>query len=73
MKRGDRLLVSDGVYEARDPADRELSRPLLASLLEETRSLPVGAALDQLLRALGDHSAGRPLGDDATLLLIERV
>ena len=74
LQRGDRLLVfSDGVYEARDPADQELGRPRLASLLEETRSLTAPAALDHLLRAVHGHAAGRPLGDDTTLLLIERL
>jgi len=74
MRRGDRVLAfSDGVYEALDPADRELGRPRLASFLEEARSLPVSATLDRLLQAVAEHSAGRPLGDDATLLLIERA
>jgi phosphoserine phosphatase RsbU/P len=74
LRPGDRLLVfSDGAYEVRDPADHELGRPRLASLLQETRSLSVPAALDHMLRALHAHSAGRPLGDDTTLLLIERL
>jgi sigma-B regulation protein RsbU (phosphoserine phosphatase) len=74
LRRGDRLLAfSDGAYEVRDPADHELGRPRLASLLEETRSLSVPAALDRLVGAGHEHAAGRPLGDDTTLLLIERL
>jgi serine phosphatase RsbU (regulator of sigma subunit) len=73
MNRGDRLLVvSDGVYEARDPAGNELGRPRLAAALEEAARLNVPAALDHLLKSVRHHSAGRPLPDDATLLLIER-
>jgi sigma-B regulation protein RsbU (phosphoserine phosphatase) len=73
MNRGDRLLVvSDGVYEARDPAGNELGRPRLAAALEEAARLNVPAALDHLLKSVRHHSAGRPLLDDATLLLIER-
>jgi serine phosphatase RsbU (regulator of sigma subunit) len=71
---GDRLLVySDGAFEVRDPTDRELGRPRLAAVLEETRSLPAPAALDALLRAVHEHAAGRPLGDDTTLLLVDRL
>jgi sigma-B regulation protein RsbU (phosphoserine phosphatase) len=71
---GDRLLAySDGAFEARDPADQELGRARLAAILEETRALPVAAALDGVLCALREHAAGRPLGDDTTLLLAERL
>jgi serine phosphatase RsbU (regulator of sigma subunit) len=67
------LVFSDGASEARDPADQELGRARLASLLEETRSLTASSALDHVLRAVHGHAAGRPLGDDTTLLLIERL
>jgi sigma-B regulation protein RsbU (phosphoserine phosphatase) len=71
---GDRLLVySDGAFEARDPADQELGIARLATILEKTRALPVAAALDSVLCALREHAAGRPLGDDTTLLLAERL
>jgi sigma-B regulation protein RsbU (phosphoserine phosphatase) len=74
LRRGDRVLAfSDGAYEVRDPADHELGRPRLASLLKETRLLTVPAALDHMLQALHAHSGGRPVGDDTTLLLIERL
>jgi sigma-B regulation protein RsbU (phosphoserine phosphatase) len=71
---GDRLLVySDGAFEARDPGDQELGRARLAEILEETRGSPVAEALDRLLQALREHAAGRPLDDDTTLLLVERL
>jgi serine phosphatase RsbU (regulator of sigma subunit) len=71
---GDRLLVySDGAFEARDPADQELGIAQLAAILEKTRALPATAALDGVLCALREHAAGRPLGDDTTLVLAERL
>jgi sigma-B regulation protein RsbU (phosphoserine phosphatase) len=74
LRPGDRLLVfSDGAYEARDPSDRELGRTRLVVLFAEARALPAPAALDFLVRAVADHSSGRPLGDDTTLLLVERL
>jgi sigma-B regulation protein RsbU (phosphoserine phosphatase) len=74
LGRGDRLLVfSDGAYEVLDPEDRELGRPRLLALLEGTRGLAVPTALERLLDGVRAHSAGRPAGDDITLLLVERV
>jgi serine phosphatase RsbU (regulator of sigma subunit) len=71
---GDRLLVySDGAFEARDPSDQELGRARLGLILEDTRRLAVSAVLDRLLQALKEHAAGRPLGDDTTLLIVERA
>ncbi|HRC85511.1 MAG TPA: PP2C family protein-serine/threonine phosphatase, partial [Thermoanaerobaculia bacterium] len=71
---GDRLLLySDGLFEARDAADRELGIPGVAELFGETRDLPLGEALDRLLTELARHCGGRPLEDDVTLLLLERT
>lgn len=71
---GDRVLVcSDGAFEARDPADRELGLDRLAAAFAAARDLPPGAALDALLATVKEHCAGRPLQDDLTLLLIERT
>jgi phosphoserine phosphatase RsbU/P len=71
---GDRLLVySDGFCEARDPGERELGLDRLGAALADCRSLPVNEALDALLALLRTHCAGRPLADDVTLLLVERV
>lgn len=71
---GDRVLIcSDGAFEARDPADRELGLDRLASAFAAGRGLAAGAALDALLAVVREHGAGRPLQDDLTLLLIERT
>ena len=56
-----------------DPSDQELGRARLGLILEDTRRLAVSAVLDRLLQALKEHAAGRPLGDDTTLLIVERA
>jgi sigma-B regulation protein RsbU (phosphoserine phosphatase) len=71
---GDRLLVcSDGAFEARNPADQELGLEALEEAFVASRPLPAAAALDTLLATVRRHCAGRPLQDDLTLVLIERV
>ena len=64
---------TDGLPEALDPADQELGPERLEAAFEAARPLPVGEALDALLALLRAHCAGRPLADDVTLLLVERV
>jgi len=73
LSPGDRLLVfTDGIYEALDPSGREFERENLARFLEQSGDVPVSEALDQLLERVRAHCAGRPVDDDATVLLIER-
>lgn len=70
---GDRLLLyTDGLFEALDPAGRELGLESLVEIFAGCRQLAAGATLDRLLATLDEHCAGRPLDDDVTLLLIER-
>jgi len=70
---GDRLFAyTDGAFEARNEADDELGRERLAEVFEETRNLALGPALDRLLEEVTTFAGRRPLGDDVTLLLIER-
>jgi sigma-B regulation protein RsbU (phosphoserine phosphatase) len=74
VQPGDRILAyTDGAYEARNPADQELGFERLEAALTASRSLAVSAALDAVLDQVRRHSAGRPFGDDVTLLLIERT
>jgi serine phosphatase RsbU (regulator of sigma subunit) len=71
---GDRLLLyTDGLVETQDPAGREFGFEDLKRTFLETRSLSIAQALDHLLRRLDEHRAGRPLEDDVTLVLVERV
>ena len=72
-KPGDRILgFTDGIYEALDPTDQEFERSSLATFLEQSHNLAVPDSLDDLLKRVREHCAGRPFNDDATLLIIER-
>ena len=74
VEPGDRLLLyTDGVFEARNPADQELGLDRLARAFADCRSLPAEETLDTLMGLVRDHCAGRPVDDDVTLLLIERT
>ncbi|HSK75165.1 MAG TPA: SpoIIE family protein phosphatase [Thermoanaerobaculia bacterium] len=71
---GDRLLLyTDGVFEARNPADQELGLERLSQAFAACRDLPAEETLDHLMGLVRDHCAGRPVDDDVTLLLIERT
>jgi sigma-B regulation protein RsbU (phosphoserine phosphatase) len=73
-QEGDRLLVyTDGAFEARNPADQELGLDRLEQAFGDCRSLPADETLDALMGLLRDHCGGRPVDDDVTLLLIERI
>lgn len=67
------LLYTDGVFEARNPADQELGLDRLSRAFADCRDLPAEETLDALMGLVRDHCAGRPVDDDVTLLLIERT
>ncbi len=74
MSLGDRLLVyTDGAFEVRNPADQELGLDRLERAFAEMRDLPAGEALDWLMGIVRDHCGGRPVTDDVTFLMIDRV
>jgi phosphoserine phosphatase RsbU/P len=74
LERGERLLAfTDGVYEALDPGENEWGLEGLGRALAETRGSSPAEALEAILRRVKAHASGRPLNDDATLLLIERI
>ena len=71
---GDRLLsYTDGAFEVRNPADQELGLERLESAFAELRGRPAGEVLDTLLDLVRAHGAGRPVADDVTLVLVERM
>jgi hypothetical protein len=74
MQPSSRLLVyTDGASEACGADDQEFGPAGLAAALAQVRDLPLTDALDGMLDLIRAHSAGRPLDDDVTLLLIERT
>jgi serine phosphatase RsbU (regulator of sigma subunit) len=71
---GDRLLVlTDGAFEVRSPADQELGMDRLEETFAALRGHPAGETLDRLLDRILAHGAGRPVADDVTLVLVERT
>jgi len=71
---GERLLAfTDGAYEVLDGSEREWGLDGLRTALLETRGRSPGDALDAILERIFGHAAGRPLADDATVLLVERT
>jgi sigma-B regulation protein RsbU (phosphoserine phosphatase) len=71
---GDRLLaLTDGAFEARNPADQELGLEPLEEIFTHLPGRPAGEILDTLLERVHAHGAGRPVADDVTLVLMERT
>jgi len=71
---GDRLLIfSDGMYEVLDSRDREWGVEGLTQAFRATRGASPPEVLDGIMDRLRTHAGGRPLDDDATVVLIERV
>jgi sigma-B regulation protein RsbU (phosphoserine phosphatase) len=71
---GDRVLAfTDGVYEVMDRHEREWGLEGLSSALSEVRGRGPGEALDAILERVLAHAGGRPLADDATVMVVDRV
>lgn len=73
LEPGDRILfASDGVDEARNPANAQFGRASLERIVRETTG-DCESVLAALRDALGQHRAGRPADDDVTILCVERL
>ena len=70
---GDLLcLYSDGITEAASAAEEELGNARLIDLLRAHRERPLPEVLQAIQDAVGEFTAGRPQGDDQTLVLLRR-
>jgi len=70
---GDRLLLyTDGLIEAKDPANRELGLPAVESVFAGGDGT-AEEAMETVLTTFEKHCDGRPVEDDVTVLLVERV
>jgi sigma-B regulation protein RsbU (phosphoserine phosphatase) len=71
---GDALLIfSDGVSEARDAAGQELGVDRLLELMRGGLHLDAAGLVEKIEHALDAFSAGAPVDDDRTLLVLKRV
>lgn len=71
---GERLLIfSDGLYEVLDPRDREWGVAGLTGAFRETGASSPSDALDGIMQRLRAHAGGRPLNDDATIVVVDRL
>lgn len=66
-------LLSDGVYEYQDAANREFGEDGVAALLRAQHDAPMAVLLERLGQALRDFGAGAPQLDDVTAVLIRRL
>ncbi len=73
LEPGDLLcLYSDGITEAESPEDVEFGMGGLIDLLRRERDRPLSELVEEITRAVGEHSRGLPQGDDQTLVLLRR-
>ena len=71
---GERLFAfTDGVYEVLDRHEREWGLEGISEAIVATRGFTPGEALDAILDRALAHAGGRPLADDATVLVVDRL
>jgi sigma-B regulation protein RsbU (phosphoserine phosphatase) len=70
LRQGDVLLFyTDGVTEASNPRGEQFGRQQLAQVVRQNAGLPAQELVHVLRQTLNDFSDGKPLEDDATLLV----
>jgi serine phosphatase RsbU (regulator of sigma subunit) len=67
------LLYTDGLTEAEDPDEEEFGEERVANVVRGLVDPTAESACGELLRAVDEFVCGRPLHDDATLLVVERL
>jgi sigma-B regulation protein RsbU (phosphoserine phosphatase) len=73
IEPGDLLCIySDGITEAESAAEEEYGNDRLIDLLQRHRAAPLDDVLEALRREVGEHTQGRPQGDDQTVVLLRR-
>lgn len=70
LSPGDLVVVySDGAPDTSNPQGEEFGRQRLAEIIQQNQDRQPKALIDLLKQALHDFSAGRPIGDDMTLVV----
>lgn len=64
--------ISDGIFEAADPAGEEFGTERVVELLRAHREAPLAELLDSLRREVEEFTEGAPPSDDRTVILIRR-
>lgn len=74
LVKGDVLvLFSDGVTEAPDPQDCEYGEERLAQLVWNMRERPASEIVEQIHKAVAEHTKGAPAADDITVVVARRT
>lgn len=74
MNKGDRLFIyTDGLSEARNPADDEYGADRLQLFLGGNHRIPAAGLINRVLGDLRGFASGKPLTDDLTVMAIEMV
>jgi phosphoserine phosphatase len=73
MQGGDVLvLLTDGFYEAQNPAGEQLGRDRVGAIVARLHNAPAQAIVDALLEEVDAFTDGQPQADDLTALLVRR-
>jgi sigma-B regulation protein RsbU (phosphoserine phosphatase) len=67
------VLYTDGVTEAENPEEEEFGVERVAQVLSQLAEPTADHVCEELLHAVDEFTGGKPLHDDATLLVIERL
>lgn len=67
------LLYTDGLSEAEDAAEEEFGSDRIVDVVAELTDATADGACRELLAAVDEFTDGRPLLDDATLVVVERI
>ncbi len=71
FEKGDVLCVfSDGIIEARNPAEEMFARDRVSEILETRWRNPPASIIEDLLKSLSMHIAGREIEDEISILIV---
>ncbi|MCF7957577.1 MAG: SpoIIE family protein phosphatase [Phycisphaerae bacterium] len=74
MARGDIFaVISDGIFEARNPQRQQFGMPRVTTLLQQCHQRSAAAILERLREAVNDFSDNASPQDDQTVIIIKRL
>ncbi len=63
------VLYTDGITEAVNLQNQEFGRERLIKLIQQVNNAPVKQVVQEIRQGLGEFSEGKPLADDATIVI----